>query len=317
MPGAIFHLTARTVRGERWLTPALRTRALRVVAEVVPGSASRLLSVAIMSNHLHLVVQQGERPLSRLMQPILRRLALLVQRTHGLEGPVFWRHYASQPCADPSYARNAIVYTHLNPVRAGLCSRPSGYPWTSHTLYAEGASNLPGELEPIGLVLDTAYALPLFATGADRCAAELRDDYRAFVDWRLGIDPPTGSDDPEHGPSVPVPEFARSWADSRWASSLSPLFHSPIVGNGDRIADQPYRCGPDMATIAGNTLTFEGSSLSLDQIRGRLGGREASRMRHAIIRRLHAAGYQNVRIAEFLRISASAVSYALCTRARE
>lgn len=251
------------------------------------------------------------------MQPILRRLALLVQRTHGFEGPVFWRHYASQTCADPSHARNAIVYTHLNPVRAGLCSRPSGYPWTSHTLYAERASNLPSELEPIGLVLDTAYVLPLFATGADRCASKLRDDYRAFVDWRLGIDPATGSDDPEHGRSAPVPEFARSWADGRWASSLSPLFHSPIVGNGGRIADPPYCSGPDMATIAQNTLTFEGPALSLDQIRGRLGGREASRMRHAIIRRLHAAGFQNVKIAEFLQISASAVSYALCTRGRE
>lgn len=316
---------ARTIRGERRFTPGIRSAALRALAEVLPRSRSRLLAVAIMSNHLHIVAQQGERPLASLMQPLLRRMARMVQTAHDLEGPVFWRHYACRPCLDPLHARNAIAYTHLNPVRAGLCTDPLRYRWTSHAVYAgvESAALSP-ELKHLAPVLDPALALPLFATSAGRRTEHLRSDYRAFLAWRLRADATADGDnaDPGQSPDELTGDGDRTstpppWGAVGWGASLSPFFHAPGrgrsgVGTSGVHDDGSWPIVPDMATIARNTLAREAPGMRLDSIRGRGGGREPTRIRHVIIWRLHDAGFRNVAIARFLDLSESAVSYVLC-----
>lgn len=266
------------------------------------------MAVAVMSNHLHVIVQQGNRPLAALMQPLLRNLALRVQDAHDLDGPVFWRPFAAQPCLDPHHARNAIVYTHLNPVRAGLCDDPREYSWTSHTLYVpQAAAASPVELGPLESVLDPALALPLFAAGHRRSETQLRDDYQAFVQWRLETD--GDADDTQQDVEPPEP-----WRESVWGAALRPLFHP---STRPRVLSDRYDAGPDpgtadLATIAHGTLAAEAPGVSLDAIRGRRGGSRAVRLRHLVIRRLHLAGYRNVEIARFIGLSESAVSYVLC-----
>lgn len=313
LPGAIFHLMARTLRRERRFTPSLRSAALDAIADAIPRSRSRLLAAAIMPNHLHMVVQQGERPLSALMQPLLRRLALLLQDAHGLEGPMFWRHYASRPCLDPSYARNAIVYTHLNPVRAGLCEDPADYPSTSHLLYGGvAAGRMPTELERLADVIDPMLALPLFATRATGPAQRLHDDYREFVARRLRLDRLVDDEAPDFTDPDAVSPPPSAWGQLAWGSALSPLFHPPRPD--PRFSDRgPSQAAPDLATIARSMLTLEAPGLTLRAIRGRGGGSRHARVRHLIIRRAHAAGYTNIQIAEFLGLSESAVSRVICS----
>lgn len=316
LPGAIFHVTARTIRRERWFTPPLRTIALEAIAATVPRSGSRLLAVAIMPNHLHLVVQQGEKHLKRLMQPLLRRLAGAVQKAHDLEGPVFWRPSGYTPCLHPAHARHAIAYTHLNPFKGRLCDDFARYPWTSHVLY-DGASGarIPSELEPIRRVLDPTLALPLFATGPARSMHELRADYREFLAWRRDSVDDDAEDTAEAGdPTSTVihdtPPPSR-WEYMAGESSLGPLFHAPARWDLSTPDGQPAFSLPDIHSAARDFLAREAPHVSLRMIRGRGGGLELSRIRHRLIRWLHEAGFTNVRIARFLEISESAVWYAL------
>jgi REP element-mobilizing transposase RayT len=314
LPGGIFHLTARAIDLRRRFTSRLKTAAMEAVADVVPRSGVRLLAVAIMSSHLHLVVQQGKPPLSALMQPLLRRLALKLQRAHGLEGPMFWRHYGCQPCQDPRHVRNAIVYTHLNPVRAGLCRDPGAYPWTSHALYVWEQTTTLRAIAALAPILDPAPALRLFAAERGRPASRLREDYVEFVRRRLLVDAAREGDEEQDPladpPGTTWPPWPGAW-DPDWSNSLSPLFHPAQRAN--RPADPQLRrqLAPDMTTIARNVLAQETWTLSLGEIRGRGGGLERSRVRRAIMHRLHAAGYRNVEIARFLGLSESAVSYGL------
>jgi hypothetical protein len=268
-----------------------------------------VLAVAVMSNHLHVVVQQGDRTLSAFMQPLLRRLALRVQAVHGLEGPVFWRPYASQPCMDPAHIRNAIVYTHLNPVRAGLCADPADYVWTSHDLYAL-RTKPPGPLVPIASVLDPANALPLFATGPERSIDELTEDYREFVVWRQATDRLPKDARGDQSESLP------GWVVTAWGASLSPLLHSPARhGDAGGYRDGGARAHvPDLAAVAKAALAREAPGVLVDSIRGRRGGPRVVLLRHTVIRSLHAAGYRNVEIARFIGLSESGVSYVLCKR---
>ncbi len=316
LPGGIFHLTARTLRREHRFTPRLRSATIAAIAGATERSGGHLLAVAVMSNHLHIIYQQGDRPLSALMQPLLRRLAHRIQNAHDLEGPVFWRPYGCRACLDPSHARNAIVYTHLNPLRAGVVADPSRYAWTSHALYATRTpGRLPAQLEPLRAVLDPRPALGLFSTAAERTTDERRIDYCAFVDWRIGVDRAQDddtADDPAWVPHPPSP-----WQDTGALWSLSPLFHTPVRTHpGDVTGDpsRPIRHLPDLATLAQTVLDAEAPGLPLERIRGRRGGTRAIRLRHMIIRRLHAAGFRNVQIAQFLGLSESGVSYVLCKR---
>ena len=305
LPGVVFHLTARTLRSERLFTPALRTEALSEVAAVVPASRARLLAVAIMSNHLHLVVQQGPRPVWALMQPLLRRLAHRLQRSHRRTGPVFWRPYAATPCLDPGHARNAIAYTHLNPVRAKICDDPGAYPWTSHALYADERAR-PRELAAIRAVLDPASALPLFSRVRPGAPPDLRADYDAFLRWRLAAD--RAMETGEIRPEPDDPDSRHEWRDGDWAPRLSPLFHAPAgIPRGDRDspADPP---GLDLASVARAVVAAEAPGLSVESVRGRFGGAAHSKLRRLLILRLHRAGHRNVEIARFLNLSESAVS---------
>ncbi len=272
----------------------------------------RLVAVAVMSNHLHVVAQQGDRPLAALMQPLLRRVATRVHEAHRIDGPVFWRHYASQACLDPAHARNAVAYVHLNPVRAGMCDDPGDYPWTSHALYAAATGDgAPDHLGRLVTVLDPTLVLPLFASGPDRSTRELRDDYRTFMAWRRSIDDVEVDDGADsNGATGGFRPPSRSLAQS-WGDSLSPLFHEPVRPQSEIYGDSLGPVAPDPATIAKQVLAAEAPGLSLATLRTSKGGRERVRVRHLIIRRLSAAGYSNVQIARFLSLSDSAVSYVL------
>lgn len=316
-PGGIFHIAARTIRGERLFTPAVRSAAIELLPVVVPRSEVRLLGVAIMSTHLHLVLQQGRRRVDTLMQPYLCRLALRLQRAHDMEGPMFWRPYLCEPCHDPRHARNAIVYVHLNAVRAGICREPDRYPWTSHELYTPGGTTTAPDLaSKLATVLDPTVALPLFATGPDRSMDHLRGDYLDLVRWRIERDRagvvelgPDGQpvDPMQQAPPRPV----SAWGDRAWGPLISPLFHSAVRGEPAAGGDRIPRHAPDLATIARNTLAGEAPGLTLMGIRGRGGGPEIVRLRNLVIQRIHAAGYPNTQIAAFLGLSESAVWYHL------
>lgn len=315
-PGGIFHLTARTIRGERLFTPALRSAAIEMLPVVVPRSRVRLLAVAIMPTHLHLVVQQGPLRVDKLMQPYLCRLALRLQRAHDLEGPMFWRSYTCTPCHNPRHARNAIVYVHLNAVRAGICAEPDRFPWTSHGLYVPGeSSRMIAAVQELATVLDPGVALPLFAGGPDRSMPQLRGDYLGFVDWRVARDRAgaveIGPDGKPVDPMQQSPSPVSAWGDRAWDDLLTPLFHAPARGAQLVGGDVGPLYAPDLATIAKNTVAAEAPGLTLEAIRGRGGGPEYVRLRNLIIGRLHAAGYRNTQIAEFLGLSESAIWYHL------
>ena len=96
---------------------------------------TRYRLVRWMTNHIHLLVQVGDRPLGCLMQRIGTRFARTIQKRMRTTGHLFERRYHALLVDVDSYFLELLRYIHLNPVRARMVASPEQYPWSSHHDY--------------------------------------------------------------------------------------------------------------------------------------------------------------------------------------
>ncbi len=263
-----------------WFTERLRGSIVSMIVEGVASAGATLVAYAVMPNHVHIILAQGRRTLGWTLQPVFRRVALLVQRAHGTTGHVFERRFRSKPCLDQDYVRTAVLYTHLNPVRAGICTSVYDYAWTSHHAYSSDGEQA-REIIPDD-------ALRLFAT-RDTCTDrdELRAEYLACLEsWQR---------------TMPI---AR--ADQAAASVATGLFFA------DRFCVQLDGTAPiqsvDLRDRAQSILRLIERDCDLDMLRGSYIGRRASRIRRQLIAALLTADYRGAAIANLFKVSTAAVS---------
>ena len=294
-PGSAYHLTTRTQGHEALFTPAIRTEMLEMLAESVRITDVVLLAHSIMPNHLHLVIQHRFDAMGRLMQRFLCRVARRVQKRHGIQGHVFERAYCHVACLSPEHLRNAIAYTNLNAVRAGLCDLAHEYPWCSASAYLGLSSNA----DPVSRLLHRPhwlFAHPSCMTNEDEITA-----YGAFLKWRLERDrlQATGACESDLPPKI---QFKKEIGDT-WSQEFSIVLERPL--------EMQSGASEDLRDIARRTLAEEGDPVTLFQVRGSRGPRELVALRWKVMRRMAAAGHPGYRIAEFFGTSKAAVSYAL------
>jgi hypothetical protein len=114
-----------------------------------------------MSNHVHLAVQVGEVPLSRIIQNVSQRYTQWFNWRHQKCGHLFQGRYKAIMVDADSYLLELAAYLHLNPVRARVVQRPEQYPWSSHKAYL-GEETLPW--------LDCTIILSQFSEKTDKAA---------------------------------------------------------------------------------------------------------------------------------------------------
>jgi hypothetical protein len=226
------------------------------------------------------------------MQPLLRRIALRVQKKTSGIGHVFGAPYWSVPCSDPDYLRNAIAYVHLNPVRAGLCRRPDEYAWTSHASYVCAGEEA---------VSRRASGLLVFACESRDPVTRVHASYGAFLEWRVRMDEHIrlhgmGSDhDPPPVPRTPA-------GDAYWAER----FGWRALFRAER--QLPRRPALDLRDLALHFLEDREPDMPLELLRSGRRTRPLSAVRREFILRAKQNGHRNRTIARFLRISDTSVS---------
>jgi REP element-mobilizing transposase RayT len=136
MPGGFYHVT---LRGNHRQAIFFRTEDRDLLDEVVAESVTRLEArihaYCWMTNHLHLLIQISNVPLGRVILRIASRYARTVQMRLVTTGHLFERRYHSLLVDADNYLLTLLRYIHLNPVRAGLVTKPEAYPWSSHAVY--------------------------------------------------------------------------------------------------------------------------------------------------------------------------------------
>lgn len=291
IPGVAFHITARTQGEEPWFIPELRQPVDEIVTDVLRSSDVWCLARSIMPNHFHLVIRQGMRPLHQTMQPIMRRIALLIQRSRGKKGHVFERRFRSHACENADHLRRAVCYTHNNPIRAKLCSDPCDWAWSTHAeLLTEG------DLGATGLRI--IQTLQLFADAPGETPADWRENYLRYMRWRIEKDRCLLA-----GITFDAPEPTCQAGDRHYMDAFCAL---------PPLSRKPQRDLRDQALVL---LSLFDPECDIDTLRGRRLDRYRTSVRRQLVAALLQADYQGSRIANYLCISDTTVSE-ICSQLR-
>lgn len=276
LPGGAFHITARTQGREHWFLPDIRSKIVDIITGEINCTDADLFAFAVMPNHFHLIVLQQSLTLGRIMQPVLRRVALLVQRRHRVEGHVFERRYFSGLLHTSDHLREAIVYTHRNPVKARLCGTVDEYEWTSHAAFVQREC-------PWTDCIDVDTALRVFAETVECDVIACRISYLRWVARR----------------SLEIPDPN----DVQLCAGGDAFF----AGKFATAHDSTYP-DPDLRDAARKALNYISKDFELEDLRGSFLSHRASRVRGQIVAVLLIGNHRTGKIANFFGISPGTVS---------
>lgn len=178
IPGLIYHVTNRGTNRQRiFFSDQDRQDFCRRLIWTQEEHPFLLHAYCLMDNHFHLLIQTINKSLSRTIQYLTAIYGQLFNRRHARSGRVLQGRFHSIPVQEDAYFTVAARYIHLNPVRAGMVSKPEDYPWSNYGKLIRG--------EPDRLS-DPSFLLGYFGKDADR----QRMGYRGFVESVMGKSEP-------------------------------------------------------------------------------------------------------------------------------
>ena len=135
-PGAFYHVIARgNQRQDIFLDEGDFKTYLSYLSEYKSKYNFHLYAYALMKNHLHLLFEVEETPLSKIMQVMQFRYARYFNKRYRKVGHLFQGRYKAILCDRDAYLLELVRYIHLNPVRAKVVDDPEKYPWIGHSVY--------------------------------------------------------------------------------------------------------------------------------------------------------------------------------------
>ncbi len=90
----------------------------------------RALSLCLMPNHYHLVVEGGRDQLSRALHRVNGVYAARFNSKYRRSGHLWGDRFALWQLRDEAHLRATCLYVVRNPVRAGLCESAADWPWS-------------------------------------------------------------------------------------------------------------------------------------------------------------------------------------------
>ncbi len=135
-PGAFYHVILRGNAGNNiFFADKDASRFLLLLQEGIERYRNRIHAYCLMTNHVHLAIQVGEVPLSRIMQNVSFRYTRYINSRKKQVGHLFQGRYKALLVDADSYLLELVRYIHNNPVRAKIVTSPEKYPWSSHASY--------------------------------------------------------------------------------------------------------------------------------------------------------------------------------------
>ena len=128
-----YHVSTRgNRRGEIVRDDLDRRRFISILRIVVRRRGWICHFYCLLTNHYHLLVTTPEPDIAVGMHALNNLTARTFNKRHGHTGHLFERRYSSAVVKEEGHLLECYRYIALNPVRAGLCSDPADWPWSSY-----------------------------------------------------------------------------------------------------------------------------------------------------------------------------------------
>jgi REP element-mobilizing transposase RayT len=122
----------------------------------------------LMSNHVHLLLETGKTPLSKILQGIQFTYTRYYNRRYRTVGHLFQGRYKAILCDCDAYLLELVRYIHLNPARVKNPQELCTFQWSSHHAYLGRKGSI---------AVNTASVLEQLGN----TAAEAAKAYRRFI----------------------------------------------------------------------------------------------------------------------------------------
>lgn len=140
--GALYHVICRgNQRQVIFRSDADRKYYLDRLEQYRERYGFKVYAYVLMSNHLHLLLETGRVPLSRIMQGLQLRYTGYFNKKYNKVGHLFQGRYKAILCDRDAYLLELVRYLHLNPGRMRYPMDAERYRWSSHGAY-RGKDNL-------------------------------------------------------------------------------------------------------------------------------------------------------------------------------
>jgi putative transposase len=235
-----------------------------------------LYAYVLMSNHLHLLIETQDIPLSKILQGINQSYTLFFNRKYRTVGHLFQGRYKAILCDREQYLLALLKYIHYNPVRAKVTEIPSRYRWSSDKAYRSGGGS-------DGLI-DADTVLRLFSENRTRA----RQKYREFLD---------------DGVTVKKQEVYAT-VDQRLLGDDH--FVDRIADEHGKIKKERRKREHSMDQIA--AAVAKGGAISVKDLRGSSRYREIAQGRVAFTALASEYGYRGIEIAAYLAKDPTAIT---------
>ena len=96
------------------------------------GARYHALAWCVMPNHVHVLIEQTVGfSLPEIVRSWKTYTAARINALNGARGPFWARDYFDRFMRDEAHFEQTIAYIETNPVKAGLCSTPEAWPFSS------------------------------------------------------------------------------------------------------------------------------------------------------------------------------------------
>lgn len=131
--GEIYHVYSRgSNRQPIFRYDSDRVDFLSCLERVVARHGLACLAYCLMPNHFHLVVETPDGRLSDAMKALNGRYALRFNRRYDCDAHLFKNRFGAVHQSSEPQLFWTLRYAVRNPVEAGLCTDPAGWPWSSY-----------------------------------------------------------------------------------------------------------------------------------------------------------------------------------------
>ena len=276
--GAFYHVITRGNQKQKIFKDTRDyEKYLQIVASYKQRQHFHVYAYVLMSNHLHLLIETQDIPLSRILQGINQSYTVYFNRKYRTVGHLFQGRYKAILCDREPYLLSLLKYIHHNPVRAKIAEDMSRYRWSSDRGYRARSGN-------DGLV-DSEAVLRMFSENRSRA----RRQYEEFMD---------------DGVTIKKQEVYAT-IDQRLLGN-DQFVDRVVEEHGRPVKKERRKREYTLAQIAGAVAQAGGHTL--DDLRGSGRQREISQGRVALTVIAKECGYRGIEIAEYLRKDPTAVT---------